>query len=47
MKLLQKALDALVDVDTEQDSFKNDPEVYECIKEIGRVIWGYKKLLEK
>lgn len=47
MKLLQKALDALVDVDTEQDSFKNDPDVYECIKEIGRVIWEYKKLLEK
>lgn len=46
LKLLQKALDALESVDTSQDSFKNDDNVLDCIKEIGRIVWEYKKLLE-
>ena len=46
LKLLQKALDALENVDTDQDSFKNDAGVLECIKKINRVVWEYKKLLE-
>lgn len=46
LKLLQKALDALESVDTSQDSFKMDINVLDCIKEIGRVVWEYKKLLE-
>ena len=47
LKLLQRALDALIDVDTTQQSFQNDPQILECIREIGRVVWEYKKLLEK
>lgn len=47
LKLLQKALDALEDVDTTQASFMNDPEVLECIKAINKTSWEYKKILEK
>lgn len=47
LKLLQKALDAIESVDTDQTSFKEDENVYNCVKEIGKVIWEYKKMLEK
>ena len=46
LKLLQKALDALESVDTDQESFKKSGEVLECIKAIGRIAWEYKKMLE-
>lgn len=47
LKLLQKALDTLNDVDTTQPTFLEDPQVLKCIKEIGQVVWEYKKMLEK
>ena len=46
LKLLQKAYDALLDVDTEQPSFKSE-DVKTCIKDIGQLVWEYKKILEK
>lgn len=47
LKLLQKALDTLNDIDTSQQTFQEDPQVLECIREIGRIVWEYKKMLEK
>ena len=47
LKLLQKALDALSDIDTTQQTFQEDPQVLECIREIGKIVWEYKKMLEK
>ena len=47
LELLQKALDALSDIDTTQQTFLQDPQISECIKEIGRIVWEYKKMLEK
>ena len=47
LELLQKALGALSDIDTTQQTFLEDPQILECIKEIGRIVWDYKKLLEK
>lgn len=47
LELLQKALGALSDIDTTQQTFLEDPQVLDCIKEIGRIVWDYKKLLEK
>ena len=46
LKLLQKALDALSDIDTTQQTFQEDPQVLECIREIGKIVWEYKKMLE-
>lgn len=46
LKLLQKALDVLESVDTEQPSFKNDANVKQCVKDISSLIWEYKKMLE-
>ena len=46
LKLLQKALDVLESVDTDQPSFKNDENVKKCVKEISALIWEYKKMLE-
>ena len=47
LKLLQKALEAIQSVDTTQDSFKEDNRVKDCVLEISRTMWEYKKLLEK
>jgi hypothetical protein len=47
LKLLQKVLDTLSDIDTSQQSFQEDPQVLECVREIGRKVWEYKKMLEK
>lgn len=46
LKLLQKALDALESVDTEQESFKHDANVLKCIDKISQIAYDYKKLLE-
>ena len=46
LKLLQKALDVLKSIDTEQSSFKSDANVKQCVKEINSLIWEYKKMLE-
>ena len=47
LKLLQKVLDTLNDIDTTQQSFQEDPQILECVREIGRKVWEYKKMLEK
>lgn len=47
LKLLQKAYDVLMSVDTDQPSFRNDVNVKMCVKEISSLIWEYKKMLEK
>jgi hypothetical protein len=46
MKLLQKAWEALQDIDKEQDTFKNDPKVYALITQINELSGDYKKELE-
>lgn len=46
LKLLQKALDVLESIDTEQQSFRNDENVKKCVKDISSLIWEYKKMLE-
>jgi len=46
LELLQKALGALSDIDTTQQTFLEDPQVPACLKEIGRIVWDYKKMLE-
>lgn len=46
LKLLQKALDVLESIDTDQQSFRNDDRVKQCVKEISSLIWDYKKMLE-
>ena len=46
MKLLQKAWEALQDIDKEQDSFKNDPKVYELLKRINELSGSFKNELE-
>lgn len=46
LKLLQKALDVLESIDTDQQSFRNDEKVKQCVKDIGSLIWEYKKMLE-
>ncbi len=47
IKLLQKALDVLESIDTDQPSFRNDANVKQYVKDIGSLIWEYKKMLEK
>ena len=47
LKLLQKALDVLESIDTDQPSFKQDENVKQCVKEISSLIWQYKKMLER
>ena len=38
--------DVLESIDTEQQSFRNDAKVKQCVKEISSLIWDYKKMLE-
>ena len=45
--LLERALSALQSVDCEQDSFTEDPHIEEMVKEIGRIAWDMKKILER
>lgn len=45
--LLERALSALQSVDCNQDSFKENPHVKEMVKEINRITWEMKKILER
>lgn len=45
--LIERALNALQSVDCSQDSFKNDSHIEEMIKEIGKITWDMKKILER
>jgi hypothetical protein len=45
--LIERALNALRLVDCEQDSFTQDPHVEEMVREINKITWEMKKILEK
>lgn len=45
IKLLQKAWEALIAVDTSQESFKNDPGIKEYLDEIGKMVNEYGDIL--
>jgi len=47
LKLLEKALNALYSVDTNQEAFYKDEKILENIKEINRICWDFKKLLDR
>lgn len=44
--LIERALSALKSVDCDQESFKNDPHIEEMVKEINKISWEMKKILE-
>lgn len=46
-ELIERALSALQSVDCEQSSFTEDPHVGEMIREISRITWEMKKILER
>lgn len=45
--LIDRALSALKSVDQNQESFLNDSNILDMIREIGRITWDMKKQLEK
>ncbi len=45
--LIERALSALQSVDCEQSSFTEDPHIEEMIKEISKITWEMKKILER
>ena len=45
--LIERALSALKSVDCEQSSFSEDPHIEEMIKEINKITWEMKKILER
>ena len=45
--LIERALSALQSVDCEQSSFTEDPRIVEMIKEISKITWEMKKILER
>lgn len=45
--LIERALSALKSVDCEQDSFFEDPRIAEMVKEINRLTWEMKKILDR
>lgn len=45
--LLERALSALRSVDCKQSSFAEDPHIKEMIKEISKITWEMKKILER
>lgn len=45
--LIERALSALQSVDCEQSSFTEDPHIEDMIKEISRITWEMKKILER
>lgn len=47
LKLLEKALDALKAVDSEQETFYTDPNVSQCVRDINSIIWDMKKSLDR
>lgn len=46
-ELIERALSALQAVDYEQSSFTEDPHIEEMIKEINKITWEMKKILER
>lgn len=46
-ELIERALSALQSVDCEQSSFTEDPHIEEMIKEISKITWEMKKILER
>ena len=46
-ELIERALSALQAVDCEQDSFVNDPHIEEMVREISKLTWEMKKMLER
>ncbi len=46
-ELIERALSALQAVDCEQDSFVNDPHIEEMVREISKLTWEMKKILER
>lgn len=45
--LIERALSALKSVDCEQSSFTEDPRIEDMIKEINKIAWEMKKILER
>ncbi len=45
--LIERALNALQSVDCEQESFSEDPHILEMVKEINKITWEMKKILER
>ena len=45
--LIERALSALKSVDCEQSSFIEDPHIKEMIKEINKITWDMKKILDR
>ena len=45
--LIERALSALQSVDCEQDSFTDDPHIEEMVREISKIAWEMKKILER
>lgn len=45
--LIERALSALKSVDCEQSSFTEDPHIEEMVKEINKIAWEMKKLLDR
>lgn len=45
--LIERALSALKSVDCEQSSFTEDPHIEDMIKEINKIAWKMKKILER
>lgn len=46
-ELIERALSALQAVDCEQDSFVNDPHIEEMVREINKLTYEMKKILER
>lgn len=47
LNLLEKALNALNSVDTTQQSFLEDSKIFDRIKDINKVVWDMKKILDR
>ncbi|ABX43281.1 hypothetical protein [Lachnoclostridium phytofermentans] len=47
LKLLERAYNAINSVDTSQDGFFDNPRVLEYIKDISKITWDMKKLLDR
>lgn len=45
--LIERALSALQSVDCKQSSFTDDPHIEEMVKEINKIAWEMKKILER
>ena len=46
-ELIERALSALQAVDCEQDSFTKDPHIEEMVREINKLTYEMKKILER